>query len=67
MNKIYYRVEELAEVLGMGESTIWHKAKVGEFPKPRKISPRITVWDANDVEGWRQQQKEKLTEGASDE
>ncbi|EOX7542738.1 AlpA family phage regulatory protein [Acinetobacter baumannii] len=39
-------------LLGMGESTIWEKVKRGEFPKPIKISPRITCWKKSDIINW---------------
>ena len=39
-------------LLGMGESTIWEKVKRGEFPKPIRISPRITCWKKSDIINW---------------
>lgn len=39
-------------ILPMGESTIWEKVRRGEFPKPIKISPRITAWKRSDILQW---------------
>lgn len=39
-------------LLGMGESTIWEKVKRGEFPKPIRISSRITCWKKSDIINW---------------
>jgi len=47
--KMYYRAKELADYLGIGESTIWHKTKAGEFPKPTQVSPNVTVWNIAEV------------------
>jgi len=35
--------------LSMGESTIWHKVKDGQFPKPTLVSPNIAVWNIVEV------------------
>jgi len=53
MNNLkFYRVSELSELLSIGKSTIWAWVKVGRFPKPLKMSSRMTVWSANDIEAW---------------
>ena len=42
----FIRANDLAKYLGIGMSTLWFKSKhEGDFPKPHKISPRITVWN----------------------
>lgn len=46
------RVNELSHDLSMGKSTIWAWVKEGKFPKPIKISPRMTVWSSADIEAW---------------
>jgi len=45
----HYRVNELAEMLGIGVSTVWHWTKIGRLPKPVKLAPRVTVWREEDV------------------
>ena len=46
------RVKQVAEVTGLGVSTIWEYAKDGKFPKPHKLSTRVTVWKHEDVDAW---------------
>lgn len=41
-------------LLPMGETTIWDKVRAGEFPKPVKLSERITAWRTEDVQAWMQ-------------
>lgn len=32
--------------------TLWRKVKTGEFPKPIKLSERVTAWRVEDVRAW---------------
>jgi prophage regulatory protein len=56
MEKIYYRINELSEILSMGRSTIWGLVKKGKFPKSIKISEGVTVWKAQDIKKWADEQ-----------
>ena len=51
MQKKTYRVKDLAELLSMGESTIWKLCsdKDSNFPKPIKITSRLTLWKEEDI------------------
>ena len=42
-------VKQVARLLGVGKSTIWRWCKQGKFPRPIKLSQRITRWRAEDV------------------
>ena len=33
-------------------ATLWRKCKSGEFPKPVKLSKRVTAWRVEDVRAW---------------
>lgn len=46
------RVSTLAPRLGMSKNTIWRMVREGKFPKPIKLSEKITVWKAEDVLNW---------------
>jgi len=46
------RVKQVAEITGMGVSTIWRLAKQDKFPKPHKLTAGMTVWNSEDVEAW---------------
>jgi prophage regulatory protein len=46
-----------ARLLGIGESTFWRWAKQREdFPAPRRLGPRTTVFDAGELIAWRDAQ-----------
>lgn len=32
--------------------TLWRKVKAGTFPKPAKLSERVTAWKVADVRAW---------------
>lgn len=32
--------------------TLWRKVKAGTFPKPVKLSERVTAWKVSDVRAW---------------
>jgi len=46
----YFRAAQIAERVGVSESTIWRWAASGKISKPKKLSKRVTVWDAATVE-----------------
>ena len=35
-------------------NTLWRWAREGNFPRPIKLAPGVTVWKAEDVEAWEQ-------------
>jgi prophage regulatory protein len=48
------RAREGAEILGCGLSTYWRYAKEDPtFPKKRALSPRMSVWDEDELIRWR--------------
>lgn len=38
------RIQEMMDKVGIAKSTVWYMVKEGKFPKPKKLSPRVTVW-----------------------
>lgn len=46
------RVSALSVRLGMSKSTIWRLTREGKFPKPIKLSDKVTVWQADNVLAW---------------
>ena len=42
-------VKQVAQQLGVGKSTIWRWCKQGTFPRPIKLSERVSRWRAEDV------------------
>jgi len=50
--KRFIRITDVMEMTGIAKSTIWLWVKEDKFPKPIKLSPRITVWDQLEIEEW---------------
>lgn len=45
------RPERLAP-LPFSAPTLWRKVKAGTFPKPHKLSDRVTAWKVADIRAW---------------
>lgn len=48
-NQQAYRVREVAEILGLGVSTVWRKTRARELPQPIRIGG-ATRWRRADIE-----------------
>ncbi|MDF3862705.1 AlpA family phage regulatory protein [Achromobacter denitrificans] len=48
----YARAPVVSGVLGIAVSTLWAWAAQGRFPKPVKLSPRVSAWPVADVRAW---------------
>ncbi len=48
----YIRIKELAEMLGIGESTIYKQITKNKFPKQIKLTERTAVWRLSEVNEW---------------
>jgi len=46
----YQRAQQIADRLGISPSTVWRWAAAGKLPKPKKLSKRVTVWRADEVD-----------------
>jgi predicted DNA-binding transcriptional regulator AlpA len=44
-------------ILPIGASTLWRWVNAGTFPKPIKLSARVTAWRCEDVRCWAEQQR----------
>ncbi|WP_153116257.1 helix-turn-helix transcriptional regulator [Rhodocyclus tenuis] len=52
-----FRPKTAAEILGVGVSTLWRWAKErADFPKPRRLSSRCTIFDGAELLAWRDAQ-----------
>ena len=46
----YVRQSQLIPVIfPFSSATLWRKVKAGTFPRPVKLSPRITAWGVEDI------------------
>ena len=61
-DKAWFRVKDLSEFLSMSDSTIWKMVKNDTFPKPKHITPRMTVWLRQDVMDWVEAKTKELVE-----
>ena len=52
MSPSHIRVGQLIQMLPMSKATIWRKVKDGSFPKPVKLSQRITAWHVDEVQAF---------------
>ena len=49
------RPKHAAELLGIGRATFWRWVKErNDFPKPRRLSARCTVFDQAELIAWRE-------------
>lgn len=49
----YVRQSQLIPtVLPFSAATLWRKVNDGSFPRPLKLSARITAWRVEDVRSW---------------
>ncbi len=55
----YLRVNEVAKMLGIGKSTVWFWVRENRLIQPIKISPRVTVWEEEDIKKWQEEKKEE--------
>ena len=45
----FLRIKEVMKMTGIARSTIWLWVGEGKFPKPIKLSTRITIWEEEKV------------------
>jgi prophage regulatory protein len=45
----FVRLKQVLSVVPVGRSTWWSWCKSGKAPSPVKLSPKITVWRAEDI------------------
>jgi prophage regulatory protein len=50
----FIRQSTLLESLPFSAATLWRNVRNGSFPKPVKLSERVTAWRVRDVEQWKE-------------
>lgn len=48
----FTRQPQVLEVVPFSSATLWRKCKDGTFPKPTKLSERVTAWRCGDIRKW---------------
>lgn len=52
IKKIYVDLQEVAEILSLGETTVQKMVTRSEFPAPRMLTGRRVGWLVREVEEW---------------
>ena len=48
----FMRQPQVLEVVPFSSATLWRKCKAGQFPKPVKLSERVTAWKVSSIRDW---------------
>ena len=51
------REKQVLTKLPFSKSTLWRKVNNGTFPKPIKLSQKVTAWEVSDIEIWLEQMR----------
>lgn len=46
------RQSKLLDVLPFSDATLWRRVGNGTFPKPKKLSEKVTAWRVEEVRAW---------------
>lgn len=52
----FLRQPHVLSLVPISKSTLWRRVRSRTFPAPLKLSERVTVWRAEDIRCWMQQQ-----------
>ena len=48
----FLRQPQVLAVVPISKSTLWRRIQARTFPQPVKLSQRVTVWRAEDIRRW---------------
>ena len=48
----FVREPQVLAVIPISKSTLWRRVKHETFPRPVKLSERVTAWRAEDLHSW---------------
>ena len=55
----YIRQKQLIpSIIPFSSASLWRKVVEGEFPRPVKLSARITAWRVEDIRAWMASRRE---------
>lgn len=46
------RISKVTDKTGVSKTHIYRLIKAGAFPKPAKISERVSIWDESTLDDW---------------
>ncbi len=57
----YVRQSQLIPtIIPFSSATLWRKVRAGQFPRPVKLSERVTAWRVDDIREWMQSRAESV-------
>jgi prophage regulatory protein len=48
----FLRIGDVRRLTGLSKSEVYRRARDGIFPKPHRLSHRVSVWIESDVRDW---------------
>ncbi len=48
----FLRQSQVLAIIPISKSTLWRRIRAGTFPRPIKLSARVTVWRVEDIRSW---------------
>lgn len=54
---VFLRLPQVLARVPISRSTLWRRVNDGTFPRPLKLSDRVTVWRSEDIDDWMRQQQ----------
>ena len=51
------RAAELADLLGISQTTLWRWRQCSDFPQPIGLGPRMVGWKIAEIEAWLDQNR----------
>jgi len=60
-DSICIRQKQLLAKIPFSKATLWRKVRNGTFPKPFKLSEKVTVWQVSDIEEWLEKLRSKAS------
>ena len=56
----FLRQSQVLAFIPISKSTLWRRIQARTFPEPVKLSERVTVWRAEDIRCWINQQGQSI-------
>ncbi|WP_425512818.1 helix-turn-helix transcriptional regulator [Xanthomonas arboricola] len=54
---VFLRLPQVLARVPISRSTLWRRVNDGTFPRPLKLSARVTVWRSEEIDGWMHEQQ----------
>ncbi|MCP5451468.1 MAG: AlpA family transcriptional regulator [Gammaproteobacteria bacterium] len=51
----FIRLPEVCRTVGLPKSTVYKLMTEGDFPRPVKLTSRVSAWLEEEIDGWKQE------------